>query len=90
MIQDYPPGDTFRIRWFTTGLQPTSVGYEIIDGAEAAISAGGLVDETGGVWAANYTTPVTPGYYVVKTTAIIDTLTYIRSTSFRVCELEVD
>jgi len=90
MIGEFEPGDTLKIRWVSSGTTPADVTYSVINGVEAVVNTGTLINSGSGLWYNNYTVPDTLGYYVVRTTATISGNEYKRAKRFRVIPLEVD
>lgn len=90
-IQKFLPGTTKEVRHTSSGNTADSSSWSVFNGDEVAVFSGGSLSNSGdGHYYGAFTTPSTPGFYVIDSVLVFNGRPYRERLRFQVGLLEVD
>lgn len=83
-------GTTKEFYWVNSGVIPTSIVFNLLDGTDTLVESATMVSSGMGFFYYNHTVPSSAGFWVGQITAIIATKPYINRIPFKTILGEVD
>ena len=83
-------GTTREFYWVNSGVTPSEIYFNLIDGAESVVNSASMVSSGNGHYYYNQTLPTSAGFWIGMIHATINTKPYIKKIAFRTILNEVD